>query len=337
MRPILFVVFFTLGVGLMVVSGYVPKSASARGVRPGPVDAVTSHETGFSLYRHRPTSWAERSTTPATVAGYSPSSEVAELEHHNVDHEPNVVVADLPRNAVGERSDFGPSVAEELVPPEDEHAARFDDESDSATGPVADAGQDRVVWAGWDELKLNGSASEGDELTFDWLQVGGPRELNVEDARTARTRATGLEFESDPEWRDQVYEFELMVKDRSGEEAFDEVRFIVKAGPELTVSPRAQRRFEYRDGYLLAHYEAWESNLTTYESMFQVVSHTELAFTRVTGDEYDLVADRVDGLYVYRITVYGQEGAETSWLEFLIDTSERIPGILQLGVRWVSG
>jgi hypothetical protein len=88
--------------------------------------------------------------------------------------------------------------------------------------PLAKAGADVSVGRGA-EVDLDGSASsdpDGGALSFEWLQVGGPRAV-LEDARTARPRVRGL---SQP----GTYTFVLTVTDPSGQSAADDLVVTVR-------------------------------------------------------------------------------------------------------------
>lgn len=344
MKPVLFVVCFTLGIGLMIFSGYLPKSASADDNGPDmhvPADAPHTYQ---SLYQDRPRLPAARVRPASDPDG--PYADNAYVDGGYLDAYPDVPADEpepdgpltdrLPDDAAEEAAQTLASVAAALADSESSPASDGMD-ADSAElppPPVADAGRDRVVWIGWDEIVLDGSASTGEELSYDWLQIAGARTLEIANARRARAAAE-LAFDDVPGWPQAAYEFELLVTDKHGRESFDSVEIVVKSAPALTISPSARRRFEYRDGYLLGHYEAWATNLETFDFTFQIVAHQELTFTRVSGGEYDLSGGPLEGLYVYRITLYAQRDEPTSWAEFLVDTAEQVPGVVQLGVSWV--
>ncbi len=201
--------------------------------------------------------------------------------------------------------------------------------------PVADAGPDRVLWVALNEIPLAGGESRGDGLTYSWKQVGGPHELNIADPVAAATTASGFPLEWGIDWDDAVYEFELTVSDIYGQQSVDYVQFEVKAAPVLSITPRPRRELAQRDGYLLAHYESWATNRTDSAETFEIRSRLELFLQHLGGDtNYELTVTQRRRGYLYRLTVYYQEGQSTSWLEFFADTDERIPAILQFGVNW---
>ena len=135
-------------------------------------------------------------------------------------------------------------------------------------------------------------------------------------------------------WRDVTYEFELAVTDASGKRAVDRVKYSVQSAPALRLKPMPERHFQSHDGYELAHFVSWTTNLESYESTFEIASPTELTFTKVSGSACDLTGGKSDGGYVYQIVIYGQTGEPSSWVEFLVDTEAKVPGIVQLGVSW---
>lgn len=324
MRPILFVFCFTLGVGLMVFSGYLPKSASARGNGAAGGHGAANTLGAYPRYGNRVMPVVSRS-----------AAEGEDCSPLAPDDEP----PEQPPGADPAETDEAAAAAAALAA----IAAQFagtpavessDDAEEAGPPPVADAGRDRVIWIGWDELPLDGTRSTGDGLRYDWMQVSGPQPLTIRAPDQPKTSATGLPLGLDMSWADTVYEFDLMVVDQAGREAFDTVRYTVRAGPELAIDPPARRRFEMRDGYLLGHYEAWTTNLETYESTFRITAPGALTFTKVSGGVYDLAGGAADDGYAYRVTLYGRRDEAYTWVELLVDTAEKIPGIVQLGVNW---
>jgi len=345
MKPVLFIICFALGVSLMVFSGYLPQSASARGTLEvaGPTEAdAAKHSFGRTVTRRAADpEFPDGSFDLALDADdatdvYTPTDgEVAAKSRLSESGAPPPFPDDPPpvpkpavcNAAAGGAGDIeAPATASPADPPDD-----------AEQWPVfADAGSDRVLWIGWNEFKLDGGASLGQGLSFEWRQKLGPVDLVIANEHAAVTLASGLLGVEKLSWRESVYEFELTVTDAEGERDSDTVRYLVQAGPALTIKPRAKRRFELRDGYELGHYGASITNLETYESMFEISSETELTFTKVTGSAYALTGGPADGKYVYQVVVYGREGDANSWVEFLIDTADRVPGIVQLGVNWES-
>ncbi len=94
--------------------------------------------------------------------------------------------------------------------------------------PVADAGPDQIgVQAG--TIQLDGSNSydpDGDPITFEWLQIGGPS-VSISGANTAKAS-----FTAD---HGQVYVFRLSVKDDKGAEGRARVTVSTAAAPEVKV------------------------------------------------------------------------------------------------------
>lgn len=89
--------------------------------------------------------------------------------------------------------------------------------------PTADAGKDRTVTEG-DMAGLNGSGSfdaDGDPLSYEWSQVGGPESVALEGAATVRAQ-----FEaSEP----GIYEFQLLVHDGEVASGADSVMVTVES------------------------------------------------------------------------------------------------------------
>ncbi len=201
--------------------------------------------------------------------------------------------------------------------------------------PLADAGPDRVVWIGWDELTLDGSGSSGLGLSYQWKQLSGPTQLVIVNDRQATTTARGLLTGEALSWRNVTYKFELAITDASGRQDKDTVLYTVKSAPALSVKPPGERRFEIRDGYELAHYYSWVTNPETLESVFEISSENELTFTKVGGGASYVLGGGLEGKrYVYQVVLYARPEEPSSWIEFLVDTDEKIPAIIQLGVIW---
>jgi hypothetical protein len=204
-------------------------------------------------------------------------------------------------------------------------------EADSA--PRADAGPDRVVWMGDQEISLDGSASQGAALTYFWRQLSGTVDLQIQNPRAAQTAATGLAQEW-PE-KDATYEFELRVRDVYGQESVDNVCVTVKVAPSITVVPTPTRRLAWREGYLLAHFEAWKTNRTDDAEAFEIRSPGELTFHQLGGTaEYDIAPVERSSGFEYELTVLYREPESSTFLEFFVETPEHIPAILQFGVNW---
>lgn len=202
-----------------------------------------------------------------------------------------------------------------------------------ASGPHADAGPDRVVWMGDREIRLDGSASQGESLSYLWRQLDGPVNLHIKTPRVAQTTAGGLP----QEWPDTsaTYLFELTVRDAHGQEAVDEVSVSVQAAPALTVVPAATRRLAWREGYLLAHFEAWKTNRTDDAEAFEIRSPGELTFHHLDGTaEFELTPFECDAGFAYQLSLFYREPQSSSYVEFFVESAERIPAILQFGVNW---
>lgn len=105
-------------------------------------------------------------------------------------------------------------------------------------GPVADAGRDREVVAG-DAVVLDGSASTGQTLTYDWRQVGG-RAVALTGAATAEARFTAPAYDPDG---GNVYTFRLRVTDSRGRSATDQVAITVLNPAEVGPRVRMETTF----------------------------------------------------------------------------------------------
>jgi hypothetical protein len=327
-RPILFVVCFTLGVTLMVFSGYLPQAASARGGSPDRsalAGASGSGNPSFPPTVTRAVQVQSPENPPATDAAFQVAP-------------PPAVESAVAAKAAQEPEPGSPEPSSDQTPPPAESAAALSPNEATApaevVGVFADAGPDRVVWIGWDELTLDGSGSSGQDLTYRWQQLRGPRTLAIRSETQATTVASGVLDEAPLRWRNAVYEFELTVTDASGAQNADRVKYTVSSAPPLKIKPTPERRFELRNGYQLAHFVSWITNLESYEALFEIASPTELTFTKVVGDACEVTGGKGDTSYLYQIVVYGQAGMPSSWVEFLVDTEDKIPAIVQLGVNW---
>lgn len=365
MKSVLFVVCFALGVSLMIYSGYLPKTASARGngdagdelsdtagyrtlpdglgrsvtrkalpeLPPGPEDAAASPPVPD------PRNELEYSIDDSSSAG---SETLAEPEPGPP--EPDRIARDLTLDVSPIAQPEGSVGVEEpgavTVVPADAaigKPAPSDPPAFEVPTILADAGPDRVVWVGWNEATLDGSASVGERLSYKWRQIDGPVELAVADPHRAITTVTGLLTDEPPRWRSDVYRFELTVTDANGVQDVDTVEIVAKRAPMVRIKPTPERRFEYRDGLLLGHYISWVTNLETYETVFEVTSELELSFYRVGGGPYEAVGGPADSgapRFVYQVVIFPQGDEVASWVEFLIDSAEKVPAIVQFGVNW---
>jgi len=337
MKPVLFIICFTLGVSLMIFSGYVPQSASARGNGDATENASAraGHADGQEFVR----------TVTRRVGTSAPGGETEETgvtgaadDVYAAPPEP-VAAQDQP---AAENVEPAPDLPEPPPTPEPD-AGDASDEPESEPPPepdvaplFADAGPDRVIWLGWDELPLDGSATTGSGVTCEWQQVSGPATLVIENPAALVTVARGLRAGQRASWRGVTYEYELTVTDAAGERDVDTVKYIVQAAPPLKIKPTPERRFEWQDGFELAYFTAWITNLESYEAVFEVTSPTELRFTRITGGLAELSGRKSEGVFVYQFTVYAQAGEATSWVEYLADTEDKVPAVVQLGVNWES-
>lgn len=359
MRPLCFVVCFTLGVTLMVFSGYVPRRASAReAAAVSVVDEPGSrrgwpprlHVASSELTRHQQPDSGEtldyESDDPLTTEGEmnSESSSWPEDDPGDVDSEPIPDWGGSPENVASElpspADDEPPEPAQPAEPSLDDGDVVFvptppasGDDQRGAPPPVANAGPDRIVWAGWNELTLDAAGSTGEDLVYTWTQVAGPTTLKLRSDGSFAT-ATGLPGGARSGWSPALYRFAVMVQDAQGRQATDEVEIVVLAAPELTITPAAQRRFELRDGYWLGHFQSWVTALGAAEASFQVESPTRLSFTQIQGGRYRVRGGDADGRFAYEVVLARDGGEMATFVELLVDTDEKTPGVLQLGAFW---
>ena len=309
MRSYLYLAGLALGVGLLALSGYLPRRA---GAISGASDKVTDQGSGTAL----------------------------EMRYTDFEEE-QPFISDHPtrsrRQDTANAKPAPPPQGDTAEPEPDQSPAGDEDEQPLADHPqpVADAGVDRILWLGTDEVPLDGSGSTGDALTYAWRQVAGPYDLTIKKASAAKTVATGFPLDGWTDWDDGFYEFELMVTDAYGQQTGTSVRHVVKSAPDLHIKPKPKREFALRDGYLLAHFEVWTTNRADYAETFRLSYSSELFIERVGGDaDYEIALSDAEDAYVYQVVVYYREGQPTSWLELFVDTPERVPAVVQLGVNW---
>jgi len=334
-RPVLFVVCFSVGITLMVFSGYVPRTASAR------TDSATTFGTPPSASPNAAvsrfvnpdrTQWSGASRKsaaeyPAPAVDPAQSADVSGEDQRSAEASPAAAKA-------AEAEEIRQNVATALAGLDAPAADTADTSEATAPEPAANAGADRVAWSGWDDIALDGSRSTGEGLSYSWRQLSGPAELKISRPNRTVARASGFPLGPDMTWSPALYEFELTVTDKYGRQSVGTLGYVVLAGPELTVRPPAQRRFQLRDSYLLGHYESWATVPEGGVATFKVTSPTGLTFTRITGGPADITGNLARRHYEYEIVVHQEPGVAQAWLEFLVDTDEKIPGVLQLGVNW---
>lgn len=352
MRPVLFVLCFTVGLTLMIFSGYLPKSAKAEnGSKAVLLAGRQAAATAYVEPVQRPVPARARRSGPPLNADPLPEPAPAEPEPASVPadtvggetvatesvpaaeaSEPDATATDEPRPSAERLA----AAAEALRGIRDALGAAEDDAPppEEWPPPAADAGKDRTVWIGWDELALDGSGSAGDELTFEWKQVEGPVTLQVSDSGASKTVATGLPLGPGMSWLPTVYAFDLTVTDARGQRATDRVEYVVLSAPELVIDPPSVRSFKVRDRYLLAHFESWVSGGSAEQFTFEILAPRALSLTKVGGGPYELTRTRANGMRVYEVTLVADAEAATSWVELLVDTDEKIPGVVVLGVSW---
>ncbi len=343
MKPVLFVVCFTLGVTLMVFSGYLPDAASARSSEPGSASgfdglAPDGSPATLTVTRRVISEHEESYLRPAYDApafAVPDADQAADPDPLRTDDSALAADAEQPAAPNPEQPVPDPGEAADDPAPRPAPDEPTVESEDAAL--TAFAGPERVIWSGWDELPLEGSASGGSgELFYRWRQTGGSKTLTIANDALAVTTASGLLADGGASWRAATYEFELTVNDARGAQAVDYVKYRVYSAPPLKIRPTPERFFEYRNGYQLAHFVSWVTNLETYEAQFEIASPTELTITKVAGDACEVTGEKLDRAFLYQVLVLGQVGQANSWVELLIDTEEQVPAIVQLGVHWES-
>lgn len=316
-----------IGLMLLVAKGYLPRRA---GATVNSADAVSAGRGGGVETRYAD----YEAPQPAQAAPRAHDRQPAR-PHHQTQPAREAVAppqAALERPAGKAHADdtggrkSQPDDSKQVVPPP----------ADEQPKPVADAGPDQTVWIGRNELALDGGRSTGAGLTYAWRQVSGPRELTIAKPSAATTTATGLsDLTAATDWKDAIYELELTVTDAHGRQTSDKVRYTVRKTPALSIRPRAETRLAYRDGYLMAHYAAWKTNQADYTETFELRSPQPLFIQQLAGDtDYEIAISEAGEHYVYRVSVFCRQGRPTTSMEFFVDTAERIPAIVQLGVTW---
>lgn len=329
MRTTLFALCFALGVSLMIVSGYLPKPVTAR-----PAAALAS-----------PQEASRPAPTRSPPAVQRPSVEIAPpaaggtgdtLLEEGADFPPSPIAA----AEVADEAAANIAAAEALAESHSAEPPVVVEAEPKLAPPVANAGPDRVVWIGWDEIVLDGSASTSGSrgrLKYAWRQITGPTTLVLRGSTGPKPTATGLPISPEMDWSPTLYEFELTVTDAQGQAATDSVAVVALAAPDLMISPSPQRRFELRGGYLLGLYESWATTTGEVEVVFRISSPVALTFSYVGGLACELrdgKPGRRGARYTYEAILYPDPATTTTWVEFLVNSEEGIPGLVRLGVTW---
>jgi hypothetical protein len=223
---------------------------------------------------------------------------------------------------------------ESVTVPSDAEDRPLPPEPDDAPGPEARVPAEQVVWFGDDLIRLSATESSGDDLRYYWFQLSGPSDLRIDNPLAMETTATGFPAEM-PADGDLVYEFELSVTDSQQRADKAVTRFVVRATPRLTFRPAAKRETLMRDGYPLTHFALTRNNPTDYFETIEVASSTRLQFQRVSGSgEYEIAADETDDGYTYYLTVYYEDGAAATFLEFFVTDAHQVPAVVQVTINW---
>jgi len=136
--------------------------------------------------------------------------------------------------AWNERGDAGRAEVAVLILADPNYGQESPDQGGSSR-PVARAGPDRDVTAG-SQVILDGSASRGEELQYQWRQLSGTT-VRLADATTARAKFTAPAFQANG---DNRLEFELLVRDRRGRTDTDTVVITVREGEEADPHPQVR-------------------------------------------------------------------------------------------------
>ncbi|MFH1746196.1 MAG: hypothetical protein ABIG44_04045 [Planctomycetota bacterium] len=317
MRSFLLLISLTIVVAVMILKGVLPRQAGASGSmrdEPGEtgslkLDYVDYEDEGPLLFRAR-----ERMEMKLN----DPSEDTGNVDPTEPGDDTNLDQGD------SSSTDEDSSADESWEDPDADYSQL-----------AAEAGADRVVWLGLDEIQLDGSKSIGDALTYSWKQIAGSHNLKIANPNAAQTSASGFPFDWGLDWDDAVYEFELTVSDAYGQESVDCVQYEVKTTPPLRISPWPKRELILRDGYYIARYESWETESVDSSVIFTVRSRSELFLQHLGGDnQYELNSTERAGRYTYEVTLFFRENQPATWVEFFVDTDQRIPAILQFGVNW---
>lgn len=330
MRVVLFVCCFTLGLTLMYISGQVPRAAEA-----------ADSSAGYTASGADPFDRQPRVYRPV-LSGTSPALSAALPAVPDVDvHEAPATVPDA-ASALAPEPDTHSETAEaaqnaaavlaelEQDPALEEELRALEEE---APAPEAQAGKDRIVWIGEPELRLDGGASKGRDLTYAWRQIDGPKTLTIVEPKLAVTSVRGLAGATS-DWYEQFYEFELTVTDAAGRQATDTVAWVVLPGPDLALQPAAQRAFVLRDGYLLGHYTCEVRAEDPEAASVEIKSPVALTITQLTRGDYEVVRRSSDAGVTYELFLYRGSAGQNESFEFFVDTEERVPGVLQVRVMW---
>ncbi len=357
MRPFLFILCFSLGVTLMMLSSaYEPREASALPAAAGPEanDGLVADGEEFQV-KHGSPFPARRSprVTTVSLSPARPSSEPNTTEHAASPDDssdaayPASESPDSPE--IPERiwrpgrsttegdvplADEDPGDPREPVEPEPES-------EDDANRPMprADAGVDQVIWAGAGKVVLGGNASEGVGIRYLWAQTDGPR-VTIEQGEMAETIATDLDAHYGLFWEPIDLEFTLTVVDDRGYESTDTVLVRLVGAPDLVIVPAAEsnqwsdKYFQELEGVKLPHFEAWIRGPSGGLATFVIDCGSPLSIETLKSADFEMWYSEENGRHLYQFDVYQDNEEPRARLEFFVQTEERIPAVVRLGVDW---
>lgn len=362
MRVTLFLICFSAGVSLMILSGYVPRRASAEdgGRQAGSAggrQAQPAATPRVGRFRLASPGGGELGAPVLTTELLGTTPADSSEDESADDGDPAEAVDPATPSKDGGQVDgehAGGSIVagahDAVSTPDPEDSVRDDDASrdqpqadaadrgDSGAAadgepPVADAGPDRTVWAGWGDIVLDGSNSDGDGLEFEWRLAGEPRLYELVDADFAIARAL-LRADAAPHWGTQNLTFELTVRDEQGRVSRDSVSIAAVGAPELSVSPGAQRRFVQRDGLWLGHYECALGSAEG-AAVLSVSADVPLTFSAAGAFAYELVElESGSRTHSYELVIYREVDAADLTAEFLLDSADGVPCVLRAVVLW---
>ncbi len=332
MRPIAFVVCFSLGVTLMVLShGYQPRRATAAAPNATVEQPESAAEdTRRPRWRPRRIRQSERPFRAAArrAATVTPS-EASETT--------------LPDAAV----EAVPMAAEAPTVPEEEPASLASSHP-SATAmepstaplltPPAPDEAERVHWAG-EPLRLSVDVAGDESYVLWWEQASGPPVTIEDPQRASTTVVNGFDAIEDP-WTTTTLEFEVTIATESGRT--DAIRIVkrVRATPDLDVIPgvaaeaRVERRFERWSGTRLGVIEAEMARPDGRVASFVVDSATPLDFESIEAGVFEMTYFVEAGRHLYQFDVYQPVDEKETRMVLWVESSAGVPALIRLVVRW---
>lgn len=347
MRPVLFVACFSLGITLMLYSSVnQPRTAQATlgWMEPAIEEILTPDDLKLRIPRARRVTPApsldarERIRAAEAVeqtfnpdAGTADDGDAVAAAHDAAQDAPDAETAqDAAEDAKFAVEDDGEPTAD---------GAAADELADADADPIdfaVDAGADRVVWAALGEVLLSATGPESDETSYSWQQTAGPR-LPLE-SLGPDALVGGLD--SITAWTDVPYEFAVTATGPDGSSAVDQVTIVARWAPPLEIIPSDEanawtdRYFDEVDGAPLAHYETWLLAQNDVAAGFVIDSAERLKIDRIEDGPFEMSYSAENGRHLYQFDVYQQGEESRSRLLLFVETAERVPAVIQLGVEW---